>query len=77
MREIRKLLYERVNRIGKALASPRWLELFELLRQSEMPVEPWGQRDIGVKLLSAHLKELRAARLVEACKKTVGAYITG
>ena len=62
-------LYEQVARIGKALASPKRLELIELLCQGEKTVETLGaQADISVKLASAHLKELRLARLVETRK---------
>ncbi len=66
MRELKNLLYEQVSRIGKTLASPKRLELIELLCQGEKTVEMLsGQAEISVKLTSAHLKELRAARLVE------------
>ena len=62
MRELKNLLYEQVSRIGKALASPKRLELIELLCQSEKTVEMLSQQaDISVKLASAHLKELRTA----------------
>lgn len=67
MREAKDLLYEQVSRIGKALASPKRLELIELLCQSEKRVETLAaEADVSVKLASAHLKALRAARLVEA-----------
>lgn len=69
MRELKNQLYEQVARVGKALASPKRLELIELLCQGEKPVETLaGQADISVKLASAHLKELRLARLVETRK---------
>ncbi|MBI3530236.1 MAG: metalloregulator ArsR/SmtB family transcription factor [Betaproteobacteria bacterium] len=74
MRELKNLLYEQVSRIGKALASPKRLELIELLCQGEKPVEMLSrQADISVKLASAHLKELRSARLVETRKE--GKYV--
>lgn len=74
MRELKNLLYEQVSRIGKALASPKRLELIELLCQSEKTVETLSQQaDISVKLASAHLKELRAARLVNTRKE--GKYV--
>lgn len=67
MSETKRRLYEHVARIGKALSSPKRLELIELLCQGEKTVETLArQAGIGVKLASAHLKELRAARLVEA-----------
>jgi rhodanese-related sulfurtransferase/DNA-binding transcriptional ArsR family regulator len=69
MREIKDRLYEQVSRIGKALASPKRLELVELLCQGERSVDSLAQQaDISLKLASAHLKELRAARLVESRK---------
>lgn len=69
MPELKSLLYEQVSRIGKALASPKRLELVELLCQSEKTVETLAREaGISVKLVSAHLKELRAAQLVEARK---------
>jgi len=59
-------LYEHVARIGKALSSPKRLELLELLAQGEKPVETLAaQADIDMRLVSAHLKALREARLVE------------
>jgi len=65
MRALKDTLYEQVARIGKAISSPKRLELIELLCQSEKPVEMLAeQADISVKLASAHLKELRQARLV-------------
>lgn len=69
MRELKNLLYEQVARIGKAVASPKRLELIELLCQGEKTVETLAtQADISVKLASAHLKELRQARLVDTRK---------
>lgn len=69
MREIKNHLYEQVARIGKAVSSPKRLELIELLCQGEKTVETLAaQAEISVKLASAHLKELRLARLVETRK---------
>ena len=66
-RQIKDLLYEQVSRIGKAVASPKRLELLELLSQSEKTVERLAQElSIDVKLTSAHLKTLKAARLVDS-----------
>jgi rhodanese-related sulfurtransferase len=65
-REIKSLLYELVARIAKAMASPKRLELLELLCQAPKSVEMVAREaDITVNLASAHLKELRANRLVE------------
>lgn len=75
MRELKNHLYEQVARIGKAVASPKRLELIELLCQGEKTVEMLaGQAEISVKLASAHLKELRVARLVETRKE--GKYVS-
>ncbi|SCK33447.1 transcriptional regulator, ArsR family [Variovorax sp. HW608] len=69
MTQLKSHLYEQVARIGRALASPKRLELIELLCQGEKTVETLAaQAEISVKLASAHLKELRLARLVEARK---------
>ncbi|SEB10231.1 metalloregulator ArsR/SmtB family transcription factor [Variovorax sp. YR216] len=74
MRELKTQLYEQVARIGKAISSPKRLELVELLCQGEKTVETLAvQADISVKLASAHLKELRLARLVDARKE--GKYV--
>lgn len=74
MRELKNHLYEQVARIGKAVASPKRLELIELLCQGEKAVETLAaQADISVKLASAHLKELRLARLVDTRKE--GKYV--
>lgn len=65
-RAIKDLLYEQVARIGKAVSSPKRLELLELLAQGEKSVEVLaGELSIDVKLASAHLKALKAAHLVE------------
>ena len=65
-RLLKSLLYEQVARIGKALASPKRLELVELLAQGEKSVESLAaQAGIDMRLASAHLKALREARLVE------------
>jgi rhodanese-related sulfurtransferase len=74
MREIKNHLYEQVARIGRAVASPKRLELIELLCQGEKTVEMLAaQSEISVKLASAHLKELRVARLVDTRKE--GKYV--
>jgi rhodanese-related sulfurtransferase len=68
-------LYEQVARIAKAAASPKRLELIELLGQAPKTVEALARdADISAKLVSAHLKELKAARLVETERQ--GKYIT-
>ena len=65
-RSLKDLLYEQVARVGKALASPKRLEILEMLAQGEKAVETVGAEvSIDVKLASAHLKALREARLVQ------------
>jgi rhodanese-related sulfurtransferase len=66
-RRVKDLLYEQVARIGKALASPKRLELLEVLAQGEKTVEALSaELSIDIKLASSHLKALRASRLVES-----------
>lgn len=65
-REIKDALFEQVARIAKAVASPKRLELVDLLCQAPKAVETLAsEAGISVKLASAHLKELRTARLVD------------
>ncbi len=69
MNQVKSFLYEQVARIGKAVASPKRLQLIELLCQGAKTVEMLAaQAEMSVKLTSAHLKELRLARLVETRK---------
>jgi len=73
-RRIKDLLYEQVARIGKTASSPKRLELIELLCQGEKTVDALAREaSISMKLASAHLRELRAARLVETEKQ--GKYV--
>lgn len=62
-------LYDAWASIAKALASPRRLELLDILAQGERPVDALA-REAGLTLnnTSAHLKVLKAARLVESRK---------
>ncbi len=73
-RALKDQLYEQVARIGKALASPKRLELLEMLAQGEKTVESLtAELSIDVKLASAHLKALRDANLVQARRQ--GKYV--
>ncbi|HEY2977857.1 MAG TPA: metalloregulator ArsR/SmtB family transcription factor [Burkholderiaceae bacterium] len=66
-RDLKDLLYEQVARVGKALASPKRLEILEMLAQGEKAVESVaGEVAIDVKLASAHLKALKTAHLVQS-----------
>lgn len=66
-RDIKDALYEQVARIAKAAASPKRLELVELLCQAPKSVEALAREaGISMKLASAHLKQLKPARLVKS-----------
>ena len=72
--ELKALVYEQVARIGKALSSPKRLELLDLLAQGEKSVEILAnEAGIDKQLASAHLKALREARLVNTRRE--GKYI--
>lgn len=65
-RLLKDLLYEQVARVGKAFSSPKRLEILEMLAQGEKAVETISAEvAIDNKLASAHLKALKAARLVQ------------
>lgn len=65
-RETKDQVYEWVATIGKAASSPKRLEILDILCQGEKSVEILArQANLNVKLASAHLKVLKAARLVE------------
>ncbi|HBU29530.1 MAG: ArsR family transcriptional regulator [Thiobacillus sp. GWE1_62_9] len=69
-RQAKDVLYAQVARIGKAVCSPKRLELIELLAQGEKPVDRLAEEaGMSVKLTSAHLKELRLAHMVVARKE--------
>jgi rhodanese-related sulfurtransferase len=68
-REFKDALYAQFARIGHALASPKRIELLDLLAQSERTVEDLAaQTATPVKNTSAHLRVLRQARLVTTRK---------
>ena len=65
-REFKDALYSQFARIGHALASPKRIELLDLLGQGEKTVETLAdQIATPIKNTSAHLRALRSARLVE------------
>ncbi len=67
-------IYEQFARIGKAVSSPKRLELLDLLCQGERTVEVLAKETgLTVANASQHLQVLRAARLVEAEK--VGLFV--
>lgn len=66
-KSLKAAIYEHTALVGKALSSPSRLELLDLLCQSEKSVDALAeQAGLNVKITSAHLKVLKAARLVEA-----------
>ena len=73
-RQFKDSIYEQFSRIGKAVSSPRRLELLDLLCQGEKTVETLS-RETGLTLANAsqHLQVLRTARLVETEKE--GLYV--
>jgi len=65
-REFKNALYAQFARIGHALASPKRIELLDLLGQGEKVVEALSEQiATPIKNTSAHLRVLRQARLVE------------
>lgn len=73
-REFKDSLYQQFARIGHALASPRRIEILDLLGQGEKTVEQLAESTATpVKSTSAHLRVLRQARLVET--RRAGTYV--
>lgn len=65
-RDFKDPLYEQFARIGNAVASPKRIELLDLLAQGPKSVETLADETATpVKNTSAHLRVLRQARLVE------------
>ena len=74
-KETKTGLYEQFARIGHAVASPKRLELLDLLCQSEKSVETLAQNaSLTVANTSRHLQILRAAHLIEARKEGLHVY---
>jgi rhodanese-related sulfurtransferase len=66
-REFKDRLFGQFARIGKALSSPRRLEIVDLLAQGERTVEEIANETfMSVASASQHLQALKAARMVEA-----------
>ena len=73
-RQFKDAIYEQFSRIGKAVSSPKRLELLDLLCQGEKTVETLtGETGLTLANASQHLQVLRGARLVEAEKE--GLYV--
>lgn len=74
-RRFKDSIYEQLARLGKAVSSPKRLELLDLLCQGERTVEVLAnEANMSLASTSQHLQILRAVRLVEAEK--VGLYVT-
>src|ERR687895_884345 len=66
-REFKDRLFGQFARIGKALASPKRLEIVDLLAQGERTVEEIARETtMSVASASQHLQVLKTARMVEA-----------
>lgn len=69
-RAFKDAIYEQFARIGKAVSSPKRLELLDLLCQGERTVDMLAKESgLTIANTSQHLQVLRAARLVEAEKE--------
>ena len=65
-RDLKEALYAQFSRLGHAVASPKRIELLDLLSQGEKTVETLAEQSATpVKNTSAHLRVLRQACLVE------------
>lgn len=68
-REFKNSSYRQLARVGKALSSPKRLELLDLLCQAERTVEELAREtEMSVANTSQHLQALEGARLVRARK---------
>lgn len=74
-RAFKDSIYEQFARVGKAVSSPKRLELLDLLCQGPRTVEALAKESgLSIANASQHLQILRSARLVEADKD--GLYVT-
>jgi DNA-binding transcriptional ArsR family regulator len=74
-REFKDRLFEQFARIGKALASPKRLEILDLLAQGERTVEEIARETaMPVANASQHLQALKGARMVESRREGLYAY---
>jgi rhodanese-related sulfurtransferase/predicted transcriptional regulator len=74
-REFKDRLFGQFARVGKALSSPRRLEIVDLLAQGERTVEEIAtQTTMSVASASQHLQALKAARMVEARREGLYMY---
>ncbi|HJQ30070.1 MAG TPA: metalloregulator ArsR/SmtB family transcription factor, partial [Rubrobacter sp.] len=74
-REFKDRLFEQFARIGKALASPKRLEILDLLAQGERTVEEISvETAMPMASASQHLQALKGARMVESRREGLYAY---
>jgi rhodanese-related sulfurtransferase len=74
-REFKDRLFGQFARVGKALASPKRLEIVDLLAQGERTVEEIAREtDMSVASASQHLQALKGARMVEARREGLYAH---
>jgi rhodanese-related sulfurtransferase len=74
-RERKDALFEQFARVAKALASPKRLELIDLLAQTERSVDVLARAaNLGVTSCSAHLQTLKQAHLVDTRRDGVKVY---
>jgi rhodanese-related sulfurtransferase len=74
-REFKDRLFEQFARIGKALASPKRLEIVDLLAQGERTVEEIARETaMSVASASQHLQALKGARMVEVRREGLYAH---
>jgi len=74
-REFKDRLFEQFARVGKALASPKRLEILDLLAQGERTVEEIARETaMPVASASQHLQTLKGARMVESRREGLYAY---
>ena len=74
-REFKDRLFGQFARVGKALASPRRLEIVDLLAQGERTVEEIARETaMSVASASQHLQALKAARMVEVRREGLYAH---
>jgi rhodanese-related sulfurtransferase/predicted transcriptional regulator len=74
-REFKDRIFEQFARIGKALASPKRLEIVDLLAQGERTVEEIAKETaMSVASASQHLQVLKSTRMVEARREGLYAH---
>ncbi len=74
VRQLKDAIYEQFARIGKAMSSPKRLELLDLICQGGKTVETLARETgLSVANTSQHLQTLKSARLIKSEKK--GLYV--